>query len=191
MGRFSHRDGSPCTKFSGHVVTVQVTRPRRERLPDFKSYHRISLSSVQLPPLLSRTRDREVGMQAEKLNVLMHGTQMRIVFAIIALSLSLQRGCQLTGLREERRRGEGSAKRLAIKGINNGSVFGFAPHSSLSLSFRVSGAQKAALSLDNAPLCGGSVSVCLKQQTSSCQPRFLNLSCIWSILADTLLRKAQ
>ena len=127
MGRFSHRDGSPCTKFSGHVVTVQVTRPRRERLPDFKSYHRISLSSVQLPPLLSRTRDREVGMQAEKLNVLMHGTQMRIVFAIIALSLSLQRGCQLTGLREERRRGEGSAKRLAIKGINNGSVFGFAP----------------------------------------------------------------
>ena len=66
-----------------------------------------------------------MGKLAEKLNVLMHGTQMRIVFAIIELSLPPPRLPADWMMRREE--GEGSAKRLAIKGINNGSVFGFAP----------------------------------------------------------------
>ena len=76
---------------------------------------------------------------------------MRIVFAIIELSLPPPRLPADWMMRREE--GEGSAKRLAIKGINNGSVFGFAPGATQQPR-RVSGEQKAALSLDKAPLCG-------------------------------------
>ena len=76
------------------------------------------------------SRDREVGMQAAKIKCSHAWDPNEDRFCHnCALPLSPSRTPADWMMRRERRRreGEGSAKRFAIKGINNGSVFGFAP----------------------------------------------------------------